>query len=225
MPQQHIFGRNGGVGLELEHPMAVRLLPGEQRVACADRCASSSAAMSRASVGYAACVAFRVSSLASARRRSAARLPDRIAPSIVAGKPVSVQSPARTRLRHRVRAPGRWASCSGRRRKRRAPLAHDLPGRQRRRQAGHAPRPRARSSRASCFARRVDQPVGGADGHREPAGKGEDPFDRAVEHAESSAAHRPAASMRKCALTMARNSVGARGRAPARRQRRAARRG
>ena len=26
MPQQHVFGGNGGVGLELEHPMAVRTL-------------------------------------------------------------------------------------------------------------------------------------------------------------------------------------------------------
>ena len=28
---QHVFGRDGGVGLELEHPMAVRLLAIEQR--------------------------------------------------------------------------------------------------------------------------------------------------------------------------------------------------
>ena len=32
MPQQHIFGRNGGVGFELEHPMAVGALAGEQRL-------------------------------------------------------------------------------------------------------------------------------------------------------------------------------------------------
>ncbi len=31
MPHQHVFGRDGGVGLELEDPVAVRLLPLEQR--------------------------------------------------------------------------------------------------------------------------------------------------------------------------------------------------
>ena len=30
VPQQHIFGRNGGIGLELEHPMAIGPLAGEQ---------------------------------------------------------------------------------------------------------------------------------------------------------------------------------------------------
>ena len=44
---------------------------------------------------------------------SAARLPERIAPSMVAGRPVSVQSPANKRLRHLVAAPGRIASCAG----------------------------------------------------------------------------------------------------------------
>ena len=44
---------------------------------------------------------------------SAARLPERIAPSMVAGKPVSVQSPASARLRHAVCALGRFKSCSG----------------------------------------------------------------------------------------------------------------
>ena len=44
---------------------------------------------------------------------AAAQLPDRIAPSMVAGRPVSVQSPASSRLRHFVAAPGRFASCAG----------------------------------------------------------------------------------------------------------------
>ena len=44
---------------------------------------------------------------------SAARLPDRTALSNVAGNPVAVQSPARTRLFHCVRAPGRLAFSSG----------------------------------------------------------------------------------------------------------------
>src|SRR5207302_10608444 len=48
-----------------------------------------------------------------AARNSAARLPERIAPSMVAGKPVFVQSPASRRLRQAVCAPGRRLSCAG----------------------------------------------------------------------------------------------------------------
>ena len=39
--------------------------------------------------------------------------PERSAPSMVAGRPVWVQSPAKNRLRQRVSAGGRLASCSG----------------------------------------------------------------------------------------------------------------
>ncbi len=38
VPQQHVFGRDGGVGLELEHPMAVGALAREQRLRRARRC-------------------------------------------------------------------------------------------------------------------------------------------------------------------------------------------
>ena len=48
-----------------------------------------------------------------ARTRSAARFPDRTDPSMVAGNPVSVQSPARNRFFRAVEAPGRRAFCSG----------------------------------------------------------------------------------------------------------------
>ncbi len=34
MAQQDIFGGNGAVGLELEHPMAVRALEAHQRLGC-----------------------------------------------------------------------------------------------------------------------------------------------------------------------------------------------
>ena len=44
---------------------------------------------------------------------AAAARPERMAPSMVAGSPVWVQSPANTRLRHAVAAPGRKAFCSG----------------------------------------------------------------------------------------------------------------
>ena len=114
---------------------------------------------------------------------SAARLPERIAPSMVAGRPVSVQSPARTRLRHLVTAPGRMASCAG--------VAAKVARRSRTIcQGGSA----AGSPVSACdlapdrfgefFARRVDQPIAGADGDREAARKGEQPLHRAVEHAE-----------------------------------------
>ena len=45
--------------------------------------------------------------------RSAERFPDRTAPSIVAGSPVSVQSPARKRLLQAVALPGRLAFWAG----------------------------------------------------------------------------------------------------------------
>src|SRR4030088_1893366 len=48
-----------------------------------------------------------------ARTRSAARFPDRTEPSMVAGNPVSVQSPARNKFFQAVDAPGRSAFCSG----------------------------------------------------------------------------------------------------------------
>ena len=100
-----------------------------------------------------------------------------------------------------------FASCVGRRGEGRAPLAHDLP---RRHRIGRQAATAATSLQivlAKFLARRVDQPVAGADGDRQPAGKGEQPFDRAVEHAEDRRLS-GGGSMRKCALTMARNSVG-----------------
>src|SRR5688572_26103650 len=45
--------------------------------------------------------------------RAAAVKPERMAPSMVAGQPVSVQSPASTRLRQRVRALGRRSNWAG----------------------------------------------------------------------------------------------------------------
>jgi len=38
MFEQHIFGRNGGVGLKLENEMAVGPLPGDQRLGCGRDC-------------------------------------------------------------------------------------------------------------------------------------------------------------------------------------------
>src|SRR5208282_589120 len=116
MPQQHVFGGNGRVGLELEHPVAVRPLLREQRLPClldvpfetiAER--TRDRLLRRRLEGLFDGV-FHHCNFAMI---SAARLPDRIAPSMVAGRPVSVQSPARMRLRHPVAGPGRLASCAG----------------------------------------------------------------------------------------------------------------
>src|SRR5262249_53309673 len=52
-------------------------------------------------------------SVFSAPTAAAAVSPERMAPSIVAGNPVCVQSPARNRLEQAVLAPGRRWSCSG----------------------------------------------------------------------------------------------------------------
>ena len=114
---------------------------------------------------------------------SAARLPDRTAPSSVAGNPVAVQSPARTRLSHCVRAAGRLAFSSGVADEGRPPLAHDLPRRQ---FAGNSRRPRhlLPYRLGQHRARHLHQAVGIADRDRQPAREGEDPFGRAVDDAE-----------------------------------------
>ena len=94
-----------------------------------------------------------------------------------------VQSPASTRLRHAVSAPGRFASCSG--------VAAKVARRSRTIcQGGSAAgnpvtrRDVGPNGLRQLFARRVDQPVAGADRHRQPAGKSEDPFHRAIDDAE-----------------------------------------
>ncbi len=70
MVEQDVFGRNRRVRLELEQPVPVGVLAAEQRVARPrDR---------GIEVGH-----------SPALRRFAAAKPERIAPSIVAGKPVS----------------------------------------------------------------------------------------------------------------------------------------
>ena len=159
MPQQHIFGRNGGVGFELEHPMAVGALAGEQRL----RRFLDVRFEGVSSSGGASIVSFvrldglfeRVVDHGSFAIMSAARLPDRIAPSMVAGKPVSVQSPARTRLRHFVAGARPFGVLRRRGGEGRAPLAHDLPRVAARPAIRSHARPRPRSSwRALPAARR-----------------------------------------------------------------------
>ena len=98
--------------------------------------------------------------------------------------PVAVQSPASNRLRQRGARAGPQRVLLRRRREGRAPLAHDLP----RRQVAPAMPAIAATSRQivarELLARHVDQPVGGADGDRQPVREGEQPFDGAADHAE-----------------------------------------
>src|SRR6478672_13935456 len=100
MTEQYVFGWNGGVGFEFEAPFAVGLLAIEQRLR-----RHGDAALE---IGPIRCHV-----TPPANTTSSARLPDRTALSSVAGNPVAVQSPARTRLSQRVRAPGRLAFSSG----------------------------------------------------------------------------------------------------------------
>ena len=177
MPQQHIFGREWWRRPRARTPNGrpARWLR-QQRLRRLLRCAVRAHRRARrASVGSS--VVRRSIVLRSWRlaMMSAARLPERIAPSMVAGRPVSVQSPARTRLRHAVARAGPLGVLRRRRGESGAPLAHDLPGRQFGRQSGHA-RDLAPDRLRQFLARRVDQPIAGADGDRQPAGKGKHPF-------------------------------------------------
>ncbi len=139
----------------------------------------------------------------------AAAKPERIAPSIVAGRPVSIQSPASARLRQRVRVGG--------------PLAFVAPASPRRwrgvpsRSASAAYRPhrgrrrgRRRATIAAPVRRRVfHEAVGGADGNGQNLALAEHPFRRAADQRRQTAANVSGATVRKCALRMARNSSGA----------------
>src|SRR4029077_4286904 len=98
LPQQYVLGRDRGVGLELEDPVPVAPLLMHQRLHGA-----LNVDLDRRQLVQ--CVVHRAS--------AAAVSPERSAPSIVAGSPVSVQSPARNRFAQRVRHGGRRASCAG----------------------------------------------------------------------------------------------------------------
>src|SRR5437660_5028993 len=118
MLEQHVFGRDGRVGFELEHPMTVGLLQSEQRSGGGRNVRLEPRVDRRRPSGHLTgcqCVFHRPIDpiLACCCISWAARLPERIAPSMVAGRPVAVQSPASTRLSNRVTAAGRRGSCSG----------------------------------------------------------------------------------------------------------------
>ncbi len=116
MAKQHIFRRDGAIGFQFEHPVSVRLPEAEQRRASPRRCSPPARHRFRFQLMLLPecisldipvfCLGFtgnrRVSAhdqaCRMARTRSAARSPDRTDPSMVAGNPVSVQSPARNRF-------------------------------------------------------------------------------------------------------------------------------
>ncbi len=130
-----------------------------------------------------------------ANAKPAAASPERSAPSIVAGRPVSVQSPARNRLRHCVRAGGRLASCSGVAAKV-ARFSRTICQRGSGAVMPSAAQISAQNDPRQRLAVGVDQAVGGAHGHRKPVVKGEDPFGRGVDAGRASAASRRAARSR-----------------------------
>ena len=101
LAQQDVLRRNRRIGLELEHPMPVGALLLDQR-------------LYRTAYAGLEIVWRNVHCLVVMRALSAAaRSPERNAPSMVAGSPVSVQSPASKRLAHRVEGEGRRAFCAG----------------------------------------------------------------------------------------------------------------
>src|ERR1700746_4005972 len=111
VPQKDVFRRDGCVGLQFGHPMSVGLLQSDERAACRlDAVVDSGRRSGR--FGLERNAVHDVSNI-DRPTRSAARLPDRMAPSMVAGKPVMVQSPASQRLRHAVVAAGRFAFWGG----------------------------------------------------------------------------------------------------------------
>src|SRR5882762_9259340 len=98
LAQQDVLGRDRRVRLEFEDPVPVGPLLAHQRLR-----GTADIGLDRHQLVD--CVVHRA--------RAAAVSPDRSAPSIVAGSPVAVQSPARNRFAQRVRQGGRRASCAG----------------------------------------------------------------------------------------------------------------
>ena len=94
VPQQHVFRRDRGIRLELEHPMAISLLLAKQSIQCGgDRRVKFSRRDDLLMRREIACIWQCVHWIELRRAdcvRSAAWKPERIAPSIVAGKPVAV---------------------------------------------------------------------------------------------------------------------------------------
>src|ERR1700742_4372484 len=101
MDEEHVFRRDRRVGFELEHPRAARPLTADQR-----RGRTAHAGLQRRHV-------VDLVHRAPLYANRAALWPERTAPSMVAGGPVSLQAPARTRLFQRVSPLGRFAACAG----------------------------------------------------------------------------------------------------------------
>ena len=192
MAQQDIFGRDGGIGLELEHPMAVLALRRAERGGGArDRAFET-----------------RISGRGSKWRPTASsplRQPHRPRPDAprwrrIAARPRSsragrsaVQSPARSRFASGLRRLAGVRSCSGVAAKVARRSLDDLPGRQRRVGRRWIAATSAQIRRASGSRSSSHERVGGADRHRQAIGKGEDPFAGAADHADHPLGRRPAA--------------------------------
>ncbi len=107
MFQQDEFGRNGRIRLQLEPPMAVLVLAALQRISGAvDGDVQGRAASQGIGQSF-----YLLPDQAAHCNTFAAVNPDLMAPSIVAGKPVAVQSPAKIRFSKSVVAEGRRTCC------------------------------------------------------------------------------------------------------------------
>src|ERR1700727_2616306 len=119
-PEQDVLSRDCRIALEFETPMAVFVLTSEQSFRGARDVAFQRIrrrrvlSMVEGDVHREKLITRRLGAFApEAITIEAALEPERTAPSIVAGRPVWTQSPARTTLSHRVRESGRLASCAG----------------------------------------------------------------------------------------------------------------
>ena len=192
MAQKHIFRRNRRVGLEFETPMAVLALPRVQRL-----CGARDGVLRRVeenlflrksdAESHAAEAPAKIFGFAPmATTREAASQPDRTAPSIVAGRPVWTQSPARKTLLHCVREGGRMASCAGVAAKVARfslTIRHARKGRAASGQLGHF----APDALGERFARPVDEVAGGADRDRKAIAISEQPLRQAADRRQGSA--------------------------------------
>ena len=175
---QHIFGRDGGVGLELEHPMAVRLLALEQRARGRARCGPPK--RDRSCQSSSACVSRELAlsdQIGGAAPGSNGTFDGGGQAGIcpIAGQ----QQIGQTRLRagpsaHPARA-WRQRSRAARARSARAAVSRGRPVAA----ATSLQMVRASASRGVSM-----QPVAGADGGRDPAREREHPFGGAVDQPE-----------------------------------------
>ncbi len=190
--KEDIFRRDRRVGLKFENEVPIVALNIDQRLGAGahrrvdfrERGRPQIAAGKRVQAHFRSIPSVKIKRQPSAKRASAAEKPERMAPSIVAGTPVFVQSPASRRLARALRVSGRRASSSGVAAKVARfsfMICHVGSG-----DATSVTNWISDQILAASSSRgRGDEAVGAADRHRKPAGEGEKPFHRPVHDAEN----------------------------------------